>query len=534
MVAMTSARSAKAMAFATLTSRGLGFVKAFFLIAAIGGSSQWVGGQAFEIANSVPMYLYSLIAGGVLGAILVPQIVAALHEGDDGLERLDRLLTVTVIVGALITIVATLAAPILVWLYASTWSAEWLGLATMMAYWCIPQVFFFIIYSVIAQMLNARGVFGIPAWAPALSNVVAIAGIGVFLAFLPSGRGDVTSWSPAMVAVLCGTATAGVALQALILIKPLKSAGFHFRVRWGVKGLGRMSKVASWAFLGVACGQLAYLVVSNVASTAGQTLNARSIDGPSINSLSSAYLLVLVPHAVATVSLATAMFTRMSRASHRGDFVEVARNVRRTMAMMMYVSFGVTAVFCVTGPILTQVIWGNAVIGTVVQPLALGLVGFGGSYVLGRASYAMQDAISPFITQALIAVVSAVGALLAGTLLAPEGQVLGVAFAISVSNLVGWGAAHILFARRLRANAPSEKGVDRQAGSLAVYLRLIAAAVITSVIGFFVAGQVSSASVNALISAVVLVGVVGVVYVAVAWLLGDRHLNEVVRALRWW
>ncbi len=520
------------MALATLTSRALGFVKAILLVAAIGGTSQGVGGQVFEVANSVPMYLYSLIAGGVLGAILVPQIVAALHEGRDGRERLDRLLTVTVIIGALITLCATLAAPILVWLYAAQWPTQWLGLATIMAYWCIPQVFFFIVYAVIAQMLNAREVFGLPAWAPALSNVVAIIGIGAFIVFLPSGLGTVESWNPSMVAVLCGTATLGVVLQAVILVRPLKNAGFHFRVRWGVKGLGHMSHVAFWAFLGVACGQIAYLAVSNVAANAGQTLNGLQIDGPSINSLSYAYLLVLVPHAVATVSLATAMFTRMSRASHVGDYVEVDRNVRRTNAMVMYVTFGVTAVFFVAGPLITQVLWQKPVIGTVVQPLALGLVGFGGSYVLGRASYAMKDAISPFITQALMAVVSAVGTILVGVMLPPERVVLGVAAAISVSNLVGWGAAHVLFVRRLRTKAPLDFEHKRsRPRGMAVYVRLVIAAALACVIGYVVAHVVESASLNAFVSTVIVVGTVGLIYCAGAWVLGDRHLGEVARAV---
>ena len=530
---MTSARSAKAMAFATLTSRGLGFVKATLLILAIGGTSSNVGGQAFDVAISVPMQLYGFIAGGVLGAILVPQIVVALHEGKDGAERLDRLLTATVVVGGLITVAATLAAPILVWIYAAKWSAEWLGLATTMAYWCIPQIFFFIVYAVIAQMLNAREVFGLPAWAPALSNVVAIIGIGIFMVVLPSGLGDTNSWNPTMIAVLCGTATLGVALQALILIRPLRNAGFDFRIRWGVKGLGNMSRVAFWAFLGVASGQFAYVAVSNVAANAGQTLNSLRIVGPSINSYSSAYLLVLVPHAVATVSLATAMFTRMSRSSHERDFVEVERNLRRTNAMVMYVTFGVTAVFLVAGPLITQVLWQTPVIGTVVQPLALGLVGFGGSYIVGRASYAMKDAVSPFITQALIAVVSTVGAIMAGVLLPPQLVVLGVASAVSVANLAGWGAAHVLFIRRLRANAPTDFGKkpDRARG-MAVYVRMIIATVLASAVGFVVANLVGAASLNSFVSMVVVVGVVGVIYTAAAWLLGDRHLNEVAMTLR--
>ena len=57
------------MMAATLVSRALGFLKAMLLVAAIGGTSEAIGGQTFEIANSAPTYLFALIAGGVLGVL---------------------------------------------------------------------------------------------------------------------------------------------------------------------------------------------------------------------------------------------------------------------------------------------------------------------------------------------------------------------------------------------------------------------------------------------------------------------------------
>ena len=78
--------SVGSMMAATLISRALGFLKTILLVAAIGGTSAAIGGQAFEIANTAPTYLFALIAGGVLGAVLVPQIVRNLSDGSVGQE----------------------------------------------------------------------------------------------------------------------------------------------------------------------------------------------------------------------------------------------------------------------------------------------------------------------------------------------------------------------------------------------------------------------------------------------------------------
>ncbi len=45
----------------------------------------------------------------------------------------------------------------------------------LFARFCLPQIFFYGLYVLIGQMLNARGRFGPMMWAPILNNVVAIA-----------------------------------------------------------------------------------------------------------------------------------------------------------------------------------------------------------------------------------------------------------------------------------------------------------------------------------------------------------------------
>src|SRR5699024_12271519 len=90
MAKKTLAGSAAVMASGTLVSRVLGLARAAMLAAAIAT----VGGaaDAFSVANKLPTIIYMLIAGGVLNAVLVPQIVRALRQPDGGNRYVDQLL----------------------------------------------------------------------------------------------------------------------------------------------------------------------------------------------------------------------------------------------------------------------------------------------------------------------------------------------------------------------------------------------------------------------------------------------------------
>jgi putative peptidoglycan lipid II flippase len=516
------------MMVATLVSRALGFLKAILLVRAIGGTSAVVGGQTFEVANSAPTYLFALIAGGVLGAVLVPQIVRNLHNGAAGQHHTDRLLTVVLVGGGVATVALTLAAPGIVWLYASGWSEEWRALSTSMAYWCLPQVFFLIAFAVLSQVLNARGVFGVPAWAPALSNVVGVLGLLAFLVFMPSGLGPVETWSPLMVAVLSGSATLAIAIQAVLLVIPLRRIGFRLRFRWGFQGLGQMSGLAGWTLLGVVAGQAAYLVTSNVATAAGETLNNLGVDGASLNSLSNAYLLMLLPHGIVTVSLTTALYTRMSGFAARGDLASTVALSDLASQPVAYVTVAAAAGFAALGPTISMVLFGSPVIGTVLQVLSVGLVGFSQAYLLNRTAFALQDARGPLVTQLVIAGLSASTAAAAALLLPPQLTVIGIAAGVSVANLAGWLTAHRTFRRTLRKRGHAQ---PRRAWALLTLVRMMVAGTVSAATGCAIVhlGDTLEGSLGHI--TVLAIGGAGVmaVFIAVMWLLGDRTLTELRR-----
>ena len=78
---MGVARSSIIMASGTIASRILGFIRTVVLALTIGVTTD--AADAFGVANQLPNNVYAIIAGGVLSAVLVPQIVKARSHDDD-------------------------------------------------------------------------------------------------------------------------------------------------------------------------------------------------------------------------------------------------------------------------------------------------------------------------------------------------------------------------------------------------------------------------------------------------------------------
>jgi len=98
------ARSTAGMAAGTIASRALGVVRATLQLAVVGAV---LAGDAWDVANTLPNIVYLLLAGGVLNAVLVPQITRAASHPDGGREYVDRLLTIAIMGMAIIAVVFT-------------------------------------------------------------------------------------------------------------------------------------------------------------------------------------------------------------------------------------------------------------------------------------------------------------------------------------------------------------------------------------------------------------------------------------------
>ncbi|MDO4791959.1 MAG: lipid II flippase MurJ [Buchananella hordeovulneris] len=435
------ARSSTIMFSGTLVSRVLGFIRNALLVAVVGVAG---ANDAFTVANTLPNTVFNLLAGGVLNAILVPQIIRALRSKTGGEEYVNRLLTVT---GALIlglTVLATAFAPLLVRLFAGGLDEGWFNLAVVFAYWCLPQVFFYGVFSLLSQVLNAKNSFGWPMWAPAINNVVGIAGLVVFLfAFGRMSAGSPTDWHTAEVLVLAGTATLGVIVQALVLIPPLKKVGFTWKLQWGTAGLGKASKVAMWAFASLMVGQVGYIGFSRVASSANAAAVADGVFYPSTAAYTVAFMLSILPQSLITTSIVTAMFTRMSDHAAADDAAEVNKDLELGLRTV-----GVFTVLCSAGLVVLALPLVQAIAPTlslteasgvamVLAFLSLGIVGQGGWTMAQRVLFAYEDTKTMFYIQVPMALMTLVGAYGAYFLLSPKWWVVGGSLGDVVAMYLG-------------------------------------------------------------------------------------------------
>lgn len=448
-------RSSLLMTLGSMSSRLLGMVRTALLTAAVGVS---IAADAFTTANSLPNVIFTLAAGGVLNAILVPQLVQAMRRADGGQEFTDKLLTLALSAMLVLTVAVTALAPFFVKLLAGDWQVdqpEAFRLAIAFAYICLPQVFFYALYALLGNVLNARGQFAAYMWAPFVANVVAIAGLLVFLFVVPRDRVR-GPWSPQMTWLLAGTATLSVIAQAGFLLIPLWRNGFRYRPRFGFRGVGfgTAGRMAGWAFAGLVISQLPFFVSSRVLT------NARALERPGsfipgTTVTSTAYMIFMLPHAFVTVSIVTALFPRMSAAAADRDYPALRRDYRRGMTMpvvaivpaMLLILVLARPLVAFLNPGLHRLEELDAIALTL-SIMILGILPFGLDLLNYRTFFALDEGRSPFITQLVVAGVG-IAVTLGALAFRPDLTAYIYAASIVVSNLASWLTGVLLLRRRL-------------------------------------------------------------------------------------
>lgn len=525
-------RASAVLASGTIVSRVLGFISAVVLANTLG--TLGAAANTFTIANQLPNNIYAIIAGGLLSAILVPQIVRAGQDADGGEKFINRVVTLGIVAFLIIAVVATVFASPLVHLYAqqqSGGSAKGLSaadfeLATAFAYWCLPQVFFYALYSLLGEVLNARKVFGPFTWAPVINNLVAVAGLLTFnLLFVQVARSDSSTWTPAMIALIGGSATLGVVGQAIFLMAFWRRAGLHYRpeFRWRGVGLGRVGKAAFWTFLMILVTQLAGIVQSKVATLAGGHNASNAI-------LRFAWLIFMLPHGIITISIATPYFTRMSGHAHRGDFDSLRRDLGaslRTIGMLLL--FACVALIIVANP-LSAVFnpdhpRATHAMAAVLVAYLIGLLPFSVVFVLQRAFYALEDTRTPFLFQTFQSVLLVSGMLFSATL-ASTSIALGIAVSTTVADFALVVVAALLLRRRMH-----RLGTGAVARSYLIFLVALIPAAAAGIgldfaLGAFSNGFALSGISAAIVSTAAIGATMAVVYFGVLALLRAPELRQ--------
>jgi putative peptidoglycan lipid II flippase len=444
--------STRAMAVGTVASRATGFLRTAVIASVLG---VYGVGTAYTVANTTPNIVYELLLGGVLTSVVVPLLVrAAKEDGDEGQAYAQRLLTLTVLVLGGAAVVLVLAAPLLIDLYAGDLDPASRDLAIVFARFFLPQVLFYGAGAVLGAILNTRGRYAPPMWAPVLNNLVVIATGLVFL--LVRGRAELTpeTLTSGQIALLGLGTTLGIVAQTVALVPSLRAAGFSLRPRWdlGALDLRRIGRLAKWVLLYVVANQLAFFVVVRLAS-ADELVDA----GRGFASYTYAFLLWQLPHAIVAVSVITALLPRMSRAAADERTGDLRASLNRGLRLTVSVLVPAAVAFVVLGRDLATLVFargevsvGDArFIGLLLAVFAIGLVPFSTYQLQLRAFYALQDTRTPtLINLGVNATLVLVGVLLY-VALPDRYEVLGLAAGHASSFVAGLVLCSVVLSRRL-------------------------------------------------------------------------------------
>ncbi len=427
-------RASGVMAIGTILSRITGFFRAILAVAVLGTA---LLADSYNVANTMPNILYNLLVGGALTAIFVPQLVRSFSDEDGGHGFASRLVTTISGILLLLVLIGIIFAPALVKLYAPEFS-----IAVAFTRYCLPQIFFLGLFTMLGQVANARGSFAPLMWAPIANNLVVIVIFSGVL-FLQESI-SIENISDAQIQLLGWGTTLGIVVQALILIPVVKKSGIKLRPIFGVAGLGKSFSLAGWTLVYVLISQIGYLITVNVATSAAvRSAQAGITTGVGFTPFTSAYYIMLLPYSIVTISIVTALLPHLSKLAIEKNVEEVKKQLIRAIRMCGVVTVPSSIALLLFGSLMTEVLYfgisleDSRYIGYVLSALSLGLVAFSINLVLIRGFNAFEDTKTQVLSILIINIISSALSYLFLATLKSEYVTIGLGVAFAVSYIFG-------------------------------------------------------------------------------------------------
>ncbi|MFG3554115.1 murein biosynthesis integral membrane protein MurJ [Micromonospora sp. NPDC047557] len=527
----SAATNSAVMAVGSLVSRGTGFLRNLVIAAALGGA---LVGDAYTTAQILPGMVYEFLLGGVLTSVLIPVLVRRRKvDVDGGQAYAQRLLTLAVLALGVAALLAVAFASTLTWLYGSgPSSGDYSQLVTGLARLMLPMIFFSGLSALISAVLNTRGHFAAPMWAPILNNLVVIGTAGLYIAVFGAEIVRPEEMTTGRILLIGGGTLLGVAVQAGGLLPALRKVGFRWKLRFDFRALGlrELGRLGAWMICYVAVSQVGLIVLFNLLNRAGKENAA----GPLI--YNNVFLLLMTAHGIIAVSIITALMPRMSAAAADGRYADVAADLSRGTRTVTAVLAPIAVCYAVLATPIAFTLFrfgafneNNATATSVVLlAAALALVPFAVSQLFTFAFYALPDTRTP----ALINI--PVVALRIGVQI-----VLFVAFSASfagagmmIGNAVSYLAAAVGSAWLLRPRVGRiGLGAIMRTGG-----RVLVAALGAALVGLLVVkllpGDDTPTRLEAIVQLVIGGAVIGGTYLGLAMVLRIGEITEVVGMVR--
>ncbi len=504
------ARATGIMAIGTTVSRVTGMLRIFAVAYALGAGSS-VLADSYNLANTMPNMIHDVVLGGVLSATFVPVFVQWLttRPEQEAWEAISAITSVTMIIIAAASVLFLAVTPFIIdattFLNHGSQAAGSRTLAIDLLFLFVPQLTCYGFISLGTALLNARRKFGAPMFTPIANNLVLVVVLLVFGTTVRHASVHGVVHDRGQLLLLGLGTTAGVVVQAGLMIPSLRRAGLHltWRPNRHHPAVTTILRLSGWTFGLVAANQVALFVVLALSIKIGPG---------AVSAYTYAFTFFQLPYGVVAVSVMSATAPELSALWSVGNLEAFRRRMgiglRAILAIVLPAAAGM---LILARPLVALLLgWGaarghTATTASALAMLCLGLPGFCVFLYAIRVLQSVQDLRSAFWLYVLENGVNIVAAVvLAGPL-----GVRGIALSISIAYSVAAVAA--LVTLRAKVHGLSGATVGRP---LAHVLYATVAVVLASVAGN---NLTSSTTTLGLIERVVLGTVAGIVaYVVVA------------------
>lgn len=459
------ARSAGIVSIAVMFSRLFGLAREMIFANFFGAGFLT---DAYVVAFRLPNVLRDLFAEGALSVAFVKVFTDyQIKLSEKAAWRLASLVfNLLAVVLSIICIVGIIFSKELVGLVADGFSPEKAALATTLTQIMFPYILLVALAAVAMGVLNTKNIFGIPASASTVFNIVSIC-VGLGLAYWLSGGGwtvpkdknavpdSAAQW--AIIGMSIGTLIGGASSLAMQL-PSLFRVGFRFSpvISLADEGVKKVVALMTPAILGTSAVQINVLV---------NTYFVSSIDGAQ-GWLNYAFRLMQFPIGLFGVAVGTAAIPVLSRLAAEGKKGEFRDTISSSMNLVFLMTLPSACGLIVLGEPIIRLIYergrfdalATQMTATALVGYSIGLTGYAAIKILSPAFYALDDAKTPMIIALASIVVNFVGCYGLRELFSHYGVTpetpygyghVGVALATSLVALVNFTALAYLLRRKI-------------------------------------------------------------------------------------
>jgi putative peptidoglycan lipid II flippase len=384
-------KAAGVVGLAVLCSRVLGLAREQIFAALFGGGRVM---DAFTIAFRIPNLLRDLFAEGALSTAFVTVFTrtAALEDDASAWRLANKVATLAAVALSAITLIGVVSAPWLVAVLAPGFDADKAALTVTLTRVMYPFILLVSLAALVMGMLNARGVFGIPAMASSffnLGSIIAGVALGYWL--------DPHFGQRAILGLAIGTLIGG-AMQLLVQLPSLRRAGYtyHPDFAWQTPGVRSILRLMGPSVIAASTTQVNVLVNSVFASQLG--------DGPTFW-LTVAFRLMQLPLGIFGVALGTVALPLLARMAATGDTQSFRRELARGMRLALLMTIPASVGLMVLAEPIISVLYQHGRFGAfetaesagALRFYAIGLCAYAALKVLVNAFYALDKRKTPMV-----------------------------------------------------------------------------------------------------------------------------------------